>query len=180
MGGGTVTIEVGKTGGLPECIDREANCSEDLCGNSIYGEFMLKFCTQTCLKCGSQINKIKTINGTENSTDLRLADALRFRRLKQSSVLFSKPTNETIDQKTLNNGTNGLYDSLINMLNPIPAQSINDLIATSLIVSPLPSIIQKTSIFLPTSLTLKPPIVDNTASNLINYRRKRCINRHHK
>lgn len=46
---------IGGDGG-PECIDRATNCTmnEDLCGSPVYSEYMIKFCTRTCLKCDAK------------------------------------------------------------------------------------------------------------------------------
>lgn len=46
-----------------ECLDRLDNCTanEHLCSNSIYTEYMIKFCTKTCLKCGSSPTQLPTI-----------------------------------------------------------------------------------------------------------------------
>lgn len=101
MGGGIVLIEIGKSNKLfPECVDREENCAENLCTDPIYGEFMLKFCTKTCLKCKKNNNNNLNINNVTEIDDnnFRLAaKALKIRSLKSLNL-----KNQT---KNFNNAT---------------------------------------------------------------------------
>uniref|UniRef100_A0A914N0T3 ShKT domain-containing protein n=1 Tax=Meloidogyne incognita TaxID=6306 RepID=A0A914N0T3_MELIC len=45
---------------VPDCSDKVGNCTTNahLCGSPVYGEYMIKFCTKTCLKCDkAKVNK---------------------------------------------------------------------------------------------------------------------------
>lgn len=46
-----------------ECLDSLNNCTANghLCSNPIYTEYMIKFCTKTCLKCSSSPTQPSTI-----------------------------------------------------------------------------------------------------------------------
>lgn len=152
IGGSTVLIEIGKNNILTDCIDREENCSENLCNDPLYGEFMLKYCTQTCLKCRPKIN----LNETENINNLHLAaNALKYRRSKLK-------TNKILNDDSLKNN----FLNLINSDQTLNFNQLNGITKSTKINSPLTLSAQK-NIFLSTSLMPLP--LNNATKNLYQH-----------
>ncbi|KAF7635213.1 hypothetical protein Mgra_00005328 [Meloidogyne graminicola] len=55
---------------VPDCSDKVDNCTSNshLCGSPVYGEYMIKFCTKTCLKCDKSSKTKK--HGKTSQNDL--------------------------------------------------------------------------------------------------------------